>query len=84
VDQILSESIQKFRRLSRDLSPAVLHHSGLVDALNWLARTMEKSHGLKVNVDTEGWHELSNEPLRTFLFRAGDLVGWFLELENTG
>jgi signal transduction histidine kinase len=70
VDQLLSQSIQKSRQLSHELSPAILHHSGLVAAVEWLARGIEERHGLPVQVKAENWKSLKNESLEAFLFRA--------------
>jgi PAS domain S-box-containing protein len=70
VDQLLSQSIQKSRQLSHELSPAILHHSGLVAAVEWLARATEERHGLPVQIEAENWKGLQNESLEAFLFRA--------------
>jgi CheY-like chemotaxis protein len=70
VEQLLVESIRKMRRLSHELSPAVLHHSGIVAAMQWLARNMEDQFGLQVQLESDGAHELESSPLRVFLFRA--------------
>ena len=47
IEKILNESLNKARRLSHELSPAVLHHSGLVASLEWLARQMKEQFGLQ-------------------------------------
>ena len=70
VEQLLVESIRKSRHLSHELSPAVLHHSGLVAAMQWLARKMKDQFGLQVQLESDGAHELESSPLRVFLFRA--------------
>ena len=70
VDQLLGQSIEKSRRLSHELSPAVLHHSGLGAAVEWLAHWMEEHHGLHVEVDTKAKSRLDNEALAAFLFRS--------------
>ena len=70
VEQLLVESIRKSRHLSHELSPAVLHHSGLVAAMQWLARQMKDQFGLQVQLESDGAHELESSPLRVFLFRA--------------
>jgi PAS domain S-box-containing protein len=69
VERLLEESIDKCRRLSHELSPAVLHHSGLVPALEWLARRMQDQFGLHVLLDADV-HPLQSAPLKVFLFRA--------------
>jgi PAS domain S-box-containing protein len=70
VHQILEESINKSRRLSHELSPAVLHHSGLVAALEWLARHMEEQFGLQVNLRATTEQVFESESVKMFLFRA--------------
>ena len=70
VEQLLEASITKSRRLSHELSPAVLHHSGLVPALEWLGRQMHEQFGLNVVLDADARLALENTPLKVFLFRA--------------
>jgi signal transduction histidine kinase len=70
VEQLLVESIAKSRRLSHELSPAVLHHSGLIVALQWLARQMEEQFGLQVEIEAGVTQPFENTPLKIFLFRA--------------
>ncbi|MBI5580720.1 MAG: PAS domain S-box protein [Deltaproteobacteria bacterium] len=70
VEQLLEESIGKSRRLSHELSPAVLHHSGLVAALQWLARNMEDQFGLQVQLKLDVAQQFESAPLKVFLFRA--------------
>ena len=70
VNGLLEEAIRKSRRLSHELSPAILHHSGLADSLEWLAGQMKEQHGLEVGLETEGWTEREAEPLKVFLFRC--------------
>jgi PAS domain S-box-containing protein len=70
VDQLLKESIKKSRRLSHELSPAVLHHSGLVAALKWLAQQMYDQFGLQVRMEADAAREFESVPLKVFMFRA--------------
>ncbi|MBI4776209.1 MAG: PAS domain S-box protein [Deltaproteobacteria bacterium] len=70
VEQLLEESIGKSRRLSHELSPAVLHHSGLVAALEWLARQMKDQFGLEVELEADDTRRFEGSPLKVFLFRA--------------
>jgi PAS domain S-box-containing protein len=70
VVQLLEKSIDKSRRLSYELSPAMLHHSGLVTALQWLARQQEEQFGLHVELESNGDHLLESTTLKVFLFRA--------------
>jgi len=70
VERLLSESIHKTRRLSHDLSPPVLHHSGLVAILQMLAEKMEEQFGLQIMLQTTGEQRVENASLKVFLFRA--------------
>jgi signal transduction histidine kinase/ActR/RegA family two-component response regulator len=70
VEEILAESIAKSRRLSHDLSPAVLHQAGLFAALQWLAGQMKEQFELHVKLVTHAEQQLECAPLNSFLFRA--------------
>jgi PAS domain S-box-containing protein len=70
VQSLLEESIGKSRRLSHELSPPVLHHSGLSASLEWLCMYMREQFGLYVHLYTETTRQVDNAPLRVFLFRA--------------
>ncbi|MFO7655031.1 MAG: response regulator [Candidatus Krumholzibacteriia bacterium] len=69
-DALLQRSIARSRELSHELSPAILHHSGLVAAVQWLAREMRKRQGLRVTVETRNWVPLGSDAVQVFLFRA--------------
>ena len=69
VDALLEESIGKSRRLSQDLSPAILFHSGLPAAVEMLARLMQERHGLEVTLDCGGWKPLKDDAASIFLYR---------------
>ena len=70
VEEILAESIAKSRRLSHELSPAVLHQAGLLAALQWLARQMKDQFELHVELVSHVEQQLECAPLNSFLFRA--------------
>ncbi|KJS33078.1 MAG: hypothetical protein VR64_04000 [Desulfatitalea sp. BRH_c12] len=70
VEGMLADLIYKARRLSHELSPAVLHHTGLVDALKWLCRNMREQFGLDVHITADGVEQYENMPLKMFAFRA--------------
>jgi PAS domain S-box-containing protein len=70
VEQLLTESINKSRRLSHELSPAALHHSDLVTALQWLAGQIKDQFGLQVHIESGGIQNLEGGALRVFIFRA--------------
>ena len=70
VEEILAESIAKSRRLSHELSPAVLHQAGLFAALQWLARQMQEQFELQVELASHAEQPPGCAPLNSFLFRA--------------
>jgi PAS domain S-box-containing protein len=70
VEQMLGQSIGKARRLSHELSPAVLHHSGFLAAFQWLARQMKEQFGLDVQVESSLAQQFEGSPLKVFMFRA--------------
>jgi PAS domain S-box-containing protein len=70
VERLLEESIDKSRRLSHELSPAVLHHSNLSEALAWLARQMGEQFGMDIRLSADETHPVADATLKTFLFRA--------------
>jgi PAS domain S-box-containing protein len=70
VEQLLEQSIGKSRSLSHELSPAILHHSGLVAALQWLSQQMRNRFGLEVQLELNGAQQFEHAPVRVFLFRA--------------
>jgi len=51
VAELVQDSITAARSLAVDLHPPVLSDGGLVAALSWLARQMEKNHGLAVTFE---------------------------------
>jgi len=70
VEHILEESIAKTRRLSHELSPAVLHQSGLIPGLQWLAGQMKERFGLIVQLESETAPRVEDPTLKLLLFRA--------------
>jgi len=70
VHEVLEESIAKTRRLSHELSPAVLQHSGLLAGLQWLTGQMKQQFGLIVRLEEDFTPEIENPVLNVFLFRA--------------
>jgi signal transduction histidine kinase len=67
---ILDESIEKSRRLSHELSPPILYHSGLTGVLQWLCLRMGEQFDLKVELEVSTEPVIENTPLKTFLFRS--------------
>ncbi|MFW5908996.1 MAG: sensor histidine kinase [Desulfosalsimonas sp.] len=70
VARLLKECIDKSRSLSHELSPALLHHSGLVPGLEWLARNMEEKFGLCVQLEVKTSFRIEHSALKVFLYRA--------------
>ena len=70
VDWLLKESIRKSRHLSHELSPAALHHSGLVPALKWLSQQMSEQFDLQVQLEVDAARQFESGALRVFMFRA--------------
>jgi PAS domain S-box-containing protein len=70
VDRSIDHSIQKSRSLSHELSPAILHLTGLPATLEWMARRMRESHGLTVEVEARDWPPIPDELVQVFLYRA--------------
>jgi PAS domain S-box-containing protein len=70
VGLLLEESMNKSRRLSHELSPAVLHHSGLGVALEWLIQHMQAHFDLHVQLEVDLVRQFESTPLKLFLFVA--------------
>lgn len=70
VERMMAEAIFKARQLSHELSPAVLHHTGLMGALEWLCRNMREQFRLEVHLTADGVEQYENMPLKMFAFRA--------------
>jgi PAS domain S-box-containing protein len=68
--ELLVESIEKSRRLSQDLSPALLHQAGLIANLNWLTKQMKERFDLHVELDVNSELLMERTPQKVFLFRA--------------
>ncbi len=70
LEGLIDESMQKCRSLSHELSPPVLHESGLSAALAWLARDMKAKHGFRVDLDVQPEAEPVSPALASLLFRS--------------
>ncbi len=67
---LLQNCLKKTRDLSHDLSPPILAHAGLDEALAWLARRMYDQYGLELTVTTDGFRRPRSKTLERFLFRT--------------
>jgi PAS domain S-box-containing protein len=70
VGRLLAESIGKSRSLSQELSPAILYHSDLGTALQWLARHMGERFDLAVELEIGTRQTIADKPITIFIFRA--------------
>ncbi len=71
ISSILKDAIAASRTLSVELSPPVLHQSGLAAGLAWLAEHFWEKHGFKVHFrDTSGGGPPSSEEVALLLFES--------------
>lgn len=70
IDALLGQAIEASRSLTIDLSPPILHQSGLEEALRWLGGTMADRHGLDVEVLAEQGASDADETLSVLIFEA--------------
>jgi len=70
VDHMLADAIERSRSLSHELSPAILYHGDLGEALEWLAGQVQAKYGLTVHVDAVGAVDAQSDALKVFLYRA--------------
>lgn len=66
----IDEAIRASGNLTAELSPPVLHEKGLLAGLHWLARQMERSHGLVIDVLADDAAEPAQEQARALLFES--------------
>jgi two-component system sensor histidine kinase UhpB len=65
IDQI----IESVRRLSKELSPSILHDLGLSSALRWLIKNFEKEYPLETSFKIDDIDNLFSEEEQTNLYR---------------
>ncbi len=70
IEKMLEQSFNLTRSLSVELSPPVLHESGLAAALQWLAAQTRKYHNVEVTVEADSSANPTAADIRVFLFRA--------------
>ncbi|MBC7961563.1 MAG: sensor histidine kinase [Steroidobacteraceae bacterium] len=68
--EYLDDVIEEVRRLSLDLSPAILEDLGLASALRWLVSNFRKSHSLKATADIAEIDALFPENHRITIYRV--------------
>jgi CheY-like chemotaxis protein len=70
LSDLISESIESSRSLTYELCPPILRQSGLLSALEWLARWMEDKHGLTVHLKASCEVAPASEEATILLFQA--------------
>ena len=67
--QYIDQIIETVRRLSKDLSPAVLEDLGLSSALEWLIENFGKQHSIRTSVEMVILKHLFSQETQTNLYR---------------
>ncbi|MEE4364551.1 MAG: response regulator [Desulfotignum sp.] len=67
---LITKSIETSRTLSSELSPPVLYHKELPEALQWLARWMAATHQLDVDLALPNDFVFLREELKVLLFHS--------------
>ena len=70
VKGMVQDAIDAARSLVADLSPPILHEAGLVEALDWLARTMRESYDLRVDLFIDEDLPQPPDDVRSVLFES--------------
>lgn len=69
VKEFVNQTIQEVRRVSNNLLPSVLQDIGLKLALERLCNETRENSGILVNLDTESFTKLSNDKIKTYIYR---------------
>lgn len=70
LEQLLNNVIDATRSLTAEMSPPILHESGLGAGLEWLGRWMAQKHGLVVELSMEHGVPQLPEDVRILLFES--------------
>jgi signal transduction histidine kinase len=70
IDEMLERSFKLTRSLSVELSPPVLHESGLAAALDWLAAQTRQHYNVQVTLEVDSAADPKAVDVRVFLFQA--------------
>jgi two-component system sensor histidine kinase UhpB len=70
VSALISGAVDRTRRMTFELRPAVLWHNGLEPALRQLISTVEAEWGMEVTFDATGLEERLDVTLETIAFRS--------------
>jgi PAS domain S-box-containing protein len=68
IESILREVLEATRSLTIELSPPVLHETGLIGGLGWLASRMRDKNQFKINLRLDDSAEPAGEETRLLLF----------------
>ncbi|HYE31465.1 MAG TPA: PAS domain S-box protein [Methylomirabilota bacterium] len=70
VRDLIEQAIGDTRSLTFELSPPVLYELGLPAALEWLARKIQREHGIATRFHDDGLPKVVDEDIRVVLFQA--------------
>lgn len=70
MERLLDQAIRYTRSLTFEISPPVLYELGLGAAIEWLAETYSKRHGLEIELALEELPTGLAHPLRVMLFKS--------------
>jgi CheY-like chemotaxis protein len=70
VERMLEQAIEESRNLTTELCPPVLYDAGLIPAVETLARSFERKHGIPIKLDLDPDAEPEAEQVRVLLFEA--------------
>ncbi len=70
IEKLIDESIRRCRSLSHELSPPILHQSGFLAALEWLAEDTKAKHGFNVALQIRKEAEPESPALASMMFRS--------------
>ncbi len=69
--QLLDQSIDAARNLTRQLRPPVLYEDGLVAALGWLGSTFQERHSVRVIIDADEIRQPLDDDVKALLYECG-------------
>ena len=67
---LIERADRSARSITFELSPPILHHLGLVPALEWLVENIRERYGLPVTLEDDAQPKPADETTRVILFRA--------------
>jgi PAS domain S-box-containing protein len=70
MEQLIDQSIACSRTLTGELSPPILHHAGLVPALEWLVVWMRENHGVTVDLQADATASPESDDIKILLFQS--------------